>query len=213
MRVIALLGTIAGLSIPGFAGCHLDAHDATLRTWLQHLDGRATRATSIREWNLQIPDALPVSRYHVWSEPAFDPDKSGTQKGGQVYAIGGYLDERDQLTPYKPASGGDHRPAFAITLHNASPDPLYAVGTDRCVTAGELDRRWGQKFKAVGMSRTVLRCPAGQLQCTVSLDYRGWPVTVSVEQAGLYREPTKVCAMANAFLDQWTSSVDDLTKP
>ena len=164
------------------------ANSVLLRSAVEWHGTKPSRSKHIRKWHLEIPKEFIVRKDGYISAP-YELDG---QRLSFVW-LSSRLSDHDEVVPY--SGGADRNQGFTITLRNSLVNKQHAE-EDYCHTNYQLAK---------------LPSCADRLNCTIHVNYFGWPAEISVRQNGdLFKDPTRVCNIARAALSKWTKSIDDL---
>lgn len=167
------------------------------RTAIEWDGNQPVRSPSIREWRLEIPREFVVRRDGYATKP-YRPFEIFLENGENLSFVwlGSRLDVRDQVVPY--TGGSDRNRSFTITIRNGLVDRSRAQ-EDYCLT----------RYQRTAPDNSP-DC-TGRPNCSVYLNYSGWPVEISVQQDGsLFKEPARVCEITRTVLSKWTKAIDEL---
>jgi len=144
--------------------------------------------------------------FHTWTNPAFDMDILGTERGGQSFFLNtARINSLDVVVAYR--GGSDTNRSFSISLSNALLEESLFAQQDYCLSADAI-----YQLRLDRGHNPSSRCGDTRNACHVWMNYHGWDVRVAVSRIGLYREPEKVCRILRHTLDTWTLSIDDLRR-
>lgn len=213
------LSILSALSLSAtlLAACSQDdggANEIVLQSLVRYEGGEIFRRSKPAVWRLKIPDEFSTQRNPYGNQKPYTPwaewkrgwfGYESNPQNNETVVIFSLLSSESKVVPYRASVKGNV--AFGITVRNTLVRTSVA-GSDYCAKENEL-----RSTAAKGKSLLPARCIDRHKNCSIHLNYHGWPVKLSVQKDGIYRDAARACQILRSTIDAWTISVDDLRQP